>query len=204
MTRTTALRFSCEVQEHEIPNTDDLSDEQIASMWYSRDEMSTIRAQARETKDLMMRVGHLLMEHDQDKTRRCRNSNNDNNDDDDDDEDEDIEQEVTSNWLRDKFDARIVRRTILDALYAVLDEQDLQREEGIQDEELLADVYFAASRQSQWVAREKGLRDELETKIFSMSPSKQWSELSHSIPPFSGRRLHQSIRVAVRQRARAA
>ena len=55
------------------------------------------------------------------------------------------------------------QQIIMEALDAVLDEQDLQRHEGINDPELLADLYFFRSYKCSDAAREVGLRDSFES-----------------------------------------
>ena len=57
---------------------------------------------------------------------------------------------------------RVRRQNIMEAVFAVLDEQDLQRDEGINDPELLADVYFSRSYESGLDAYWMGLQDRKE------------------------------------------
>ena len=55
--------------------------------------------------------------------------------------------------------ARDRQRRIVESVLAVLEEQDLQREEGINDPDLLADVYFSRTYKSVRAAYRIGLRD---------------------------------------------
>ena len=54
------------------------------------------------------------------------------------------------------FERRSRKEQILSAVYAVLDEQELQRHEGMNDPELLADIYYNTSCSSQVLAEEIG------------------------------------------------
>ena len=58
-------------------------------------------------------------------------------------------------------DGRRARRAhIMSGLCSVLDEQDLQRDEGINDPELLADVFFDVTYDSQSIALEIARQDQ--------------------------------------------
>ena len=71
------------------------------------------------------------------------------------------EQECTRGLEKQLSTSRHHRRQhIMEAVFSVLDEQELQREEGINDPELLADIYFSRSYESGLDAYLIGLEDE--------------------------------------------
>ena len=71
------------------------------------------------------------------------------------------EQECTRGLEKQLSTSRHHRRQhIMEAVLSVLDEQELQREEGINDPELLADIYFSRSYESGLDAYLIGLEDE--------------------------------------------
>ena len=70
------------------------------------------------------------------------------------------EQECTRGLELHMASVKDKRREIMtEALCSVLDEQDLQRDEGVDDPELLADIYFLFSYECGDAAHEAGLRD---------------------------------------------
>ena len=125
-----SVTFSDSVQTWLIPPLYDLTDNELNSMYYSVDEIEAIRRHARITLDLSESDLEFDQEH------FCHRGV----------------------WTKQEKVRRSI--AILGAIEAVLMEQHLQREEKIVDVELLADVYFESTRDSQLEALVRGRMDE--------------------------------------------
>jgi hypothetical protein len=63
------------------------------------------------------------------------------------------------------------------ACYAVLEEQDVQRDEGIHDPEFIAEIYKEATTQASLEALNRGLKDQKAMlEILDESQRSQWEE----------------------------
>ena len=136
VTTTSRVCFSSRVKVREFQHV-----EQVASLWYTPIELKQMKIDARRTVQ-RMRENNMKM-------------NNDNDD-------------MCLHGLMEKMDREVIKQQKLEALFAVLDEQRIQEEEsgsGIQDHDLLADIYFEATCFSQKKALYRGLRIAQEIQI---------------------------------------
>jgi hypothetical protein len=89
--------------------------------------------------------------------------------------------EYCSRGLRTRTESRKRRDSVHNSLIAVLREQELQYDLGIEDGELLADIYFESSRQSQLEALRRGVQDKKEVIGFMKKKRVLCSKLTPSI-----------------------
>jgi hypothetical protein len=121
-----AVKFEPVVRTRTIESASQLSDEEHQSIWYTEDELIKIRLHATETILVMMANS--------DEFPPVDDENSD---------------EYCSRGLRtrDEFSKR--QLAIFQSVDAVLNEQHAQRELGIHDDELLADIYYERTWNSQ-------------------------------------------------------
>ena len=122
------VQFRRRIKVFEIPHLSDFSKEELKSTWYSREESHVIRNTVRDTSDLI-----------------CSDS---------------VETPVNTNGicmdgLLSPTERNRRRRMIHAAVDAVLMEQDFQEYENLHEEDVLADIYFLFTRESQWEALER-------------------------------------------------
>ena len=138
---------------YEIAHINDLKEEtDIQSIWYTDEEY---KAMVRNCQEIVQRMSSIL---DNSNTRTSRKPH---------DEDDDdwcirgLELNLESLLERQRKGYRSPRRyRIYDSYEAVMDEQKLQRFEGNDDVELLADVYYYTSYKCQRQAERIGRQDE--------------------------------------------
>jgi hypothetical protein len=113
------VKFEPNVSTKIIQSASQLSDEELQSIWYTKDELIKIKLHARETVLVMMAKS--------DEFPPLDDENSD---------------EYCSRGLRTKEEFSKRQLAIFQSVDAVLEEQHAQRELGIHDDELLADIYF--------------------------------------------------------------
>jgi hypothetical protein len=142
--------FKETVSVRPITHIDDMSEERIHAVWYDKKDFEDIKKGIVSTVRLMM---------------SCQEGNGDSSSSVIDNE------EHCSRGLeyrtRDGASAR--RENKWNALNAVLDEQDRQKELGIQNEKLLSQIYITENRRSRLNALQLGIQDENAAKAAHFS-----------------------------------
>lgn len=128
---------------HEVLSRSDYSCNEVRSTWYDRDESAMREAELKETAILVVaRAGF-------DTARRrasfCKRG---------------LEWMLSGDQRRAEAE---------EAQKAVLEEQALQRYEGVSDCDLLADIYFECNRESQAMAQSTAQQDEIDARDECMS-----------------------------------
>jgi hypothetical protein len=123
------VNLSPSVEIFQISSRQTLSANKIRSMWYNKSGLDAIKASNTETI-VMMTAGRVFYGND----------------------------EYCSRGLCIKTESRNRRNARLNAVITVLREQELQSVLGMKDDELLADMYFESSRQSQLEALQRGVQ----------------------------------------------
>ena len=136
--RRRMVKFSSSITRHEIPNINCYTKSQRQSMWYQKHEY-------REMTNYTTNSSYSNMEHDNEShSDRTTKDGSDNIND------------TRALGLITLAQSRQRRDRIQRAHMVVFREQQLQWEEGIDDAELLADVYFDATSHCQFLAGERG------------------------------------------------
>jgi hypothetical protein len=120
------VKFEPTVSTKTIQSARQLSDEEFRSIWYTEEELFKIKLHATETVLVMMANS--------DEFPPVDDENSD---------------EYCSRGLRTKEEFSKRRLAIFDSVDAVLEEQYAQQDVGIHDDELLADIYFQLTWNSQ-------------------------------------------------------
>jgi hypothetical protein len=113
----------------------DYTAEEIAACWYNDVELKMIKVDIKTTTLLLMGNAYLSINNND---RRCFRG--------------------LESYTQPGQASKTQHRE--DAIDAALDEQELQWDEGITDPEMIAEVYFERTRQSEATARVTGLSDE--------------------------------------------
>ena len=133
-TRPTVVRFTPKVTTYQPLPMEDLSQEEFASLWYSKTEMAAIKQDCAETVRQM--VNGELRETDEYTARGLEYR--------------------TPQGQKERQYYKLV------ALDAVLDEQEVQEEQEVTDENAIAVLYQVHSIPRQEAAHQRGIRDEQE------------------------------------------
>jgi hypothetical protein len=126
---------------HEVLSRSDYSCDEVHSTWYDRDEVAMIKAELKENAIVLAsssRAGGSCRTSSAGRTSFCKRG---------------------LEWVLLSGDQRWAKA---EAQKAVLEEQALQRYEGVSDCELLADIYFDVSHESQAMAQTAAQQDEIE------------------------------------------
>jgi hypothetical protein len=178
MTTTTAstakkVTFKPETTINHIPGKNDLSREEIDSMWYNNCDKIRIRKEILVTAKYMG-LGVTMMNHDNYCLRGLSNR---------------------SKSRKQRF----VRKC---SVRLVLKEQSRQKEQGngYYDEEAFADAYLKATSHCQMEALIRGIGDSFASESSSSSPKRRFSTpLRHGSPKLRTSPLHQPRRVSSMQ-----
>ena len=123
------VRFSEEESILFIPHRESYSEQDIDSLWFSRRKLDVIRRKSRFLKDLMSGMDCVLVS----------------------------EERYCTLGLETKAEAREKRIRIHEARMAVFMEQELQRETKSADDDMVSNLYSAASRFTVFEARKRAL-----------------------------------------------
>jgi hypothetical protein len=147
------VHFSEETSTHLILGRADYTADEVTSTWYNHADLKEMRDTARCEAKLLM--AGLLQETIHTSARG-------------------LEGRTTEGLTRK-------RRNRAEATNAVFDELDQQDEQGIFDDDALADIYFTATERCQVAAQMMGMRDAKLANEISKEPEKQ--NLFHTVPP---------------------
>jgi hypothetical protein len=132
------IRFSLTSNQiFPIPHLDDMDDEEIAMIWYEASDYDKFKG------EIILILRKMM------KGEKIRENN---------------KQTARGLEIRLRLGVNHRQKSRTEAIAAVLNEQYGQCDEGVQDDEYLADVYRKASSQSHDAAYELGLEDEAEIK----------------------------------------
>jgi hypothetical protein len=148
-TQRRRVLFKETVSVRPITHIDDMSDERIQAVWYDKKDFEDIKKGIVGTVRLMMSC------QEGDGESSCVIDN----------------EEHCSRGLeyRTREGASARRENKWNALNAVLDEQDRQKELGIQNEKLLCQIYVTENRRSRLHALQLGIQDETAAKAIYSS-----------------------------------
>jgi hypothetical protein len=132
--QTKSISFNPYPLFHEVLSRSDYSYDEVHSTWYDRNELAFIKAELKETAIAVTRAGSRGG-----RTSFCKRG---------------LEWILSGDRRRAKAEAQ----------KAVLEEQALQRYEGVSDCELLADIYFDCSRENQAMAQTAAQQDEKDAR----------------------------------------
>jgi hypothetical protein len=147
------VHFSEETSIHSILGRADYTADEVTSTWYNHADLKEMRDAARCEAKLLM--AGLLQETMHTSARG-------------------LEGRTTEGLTRK-------RRNRAEAANAVFDELDQQDEQGIVDDDALADIYFTFTERCQVAAQMMGMRDANLANEVSKEPEKQ--NLFHTVPP---------------------
>jgi hypothetical protein len=143
-----SVTFGNTVHYREIRHLKDYSHEEITALWLGQDEYQMIKAVVKMTVMMMMR-GQAIAENDLDLSTRGLE-------------------------FRTKSGSKVRQRSKLRARSAVLNEQDLQRDEGYYDPQFIAMVCIEESLEGRQGARGRALYDEVVIKSYLQGVRAQW------------------------------
>jgi len=132
------VQFNMEPTVHPVEHLNDISDRQIQAVWISFDEMAAIKQSYANIVKIMMRLREQFVE--------------------------DLGKGICARGLefRTREASKRRKRNKTAAIHAVLDEQEIQDEDGIHDPVFIAEVYRAVTAPVRQAARQRGLKDELD------------------------------------------
>ena len=147
--------FATYSSQYSIIHINDYTDDEISSTWYTSEELKQIKAQAKSTINKVIKGIPI------EPTKDCIQGL----------------ETYTTEGQRVKYQQR------LDAMDAVLDEQEIQREEGYTNVDAIADSYYSVTYYSQVAAHGRGLQYHAESilsttigpQLLSMYNTKQQS-----------------------------
>eukprot|EP00538_Stauroneis_constricta_P011626 CAMPEP_0119562310 /NCGR_PEP_ID=MMETSP1352-20130426/20005_1 /TAXON_ID=265584 /ORGANISM="Stauroneis constricta, Strain CCMP1120" /LENGTH=349 /DNA_ID=CAMNT_0007610677 /DNA_START=246 /DNA_END=1295 /DNA_ORIENTATION=- len=195
LTNTKQFRFAVSTRYYEIQHINDYTENEIQSVWYTMDEYYIMKQEIQYTVQQMM-LGRRIVSEDvvvQSKQKQHNNNNpqqqqqqqqrrrHPSYDDSDSSEDEDDDElpfqfPLCARGLefKTKAGSRVRSRNKLRTRSAVLNEQDLQREEGHCDPDFIAMACMEESLECRENARARGLYDEIAVEDYLKDVRDAW------------------------------